>query len=138
MYIFNVRDIFGRIYNHCTAIPLPTINLSRSQKIFVVCLTGSTLLLGGLAKYLKRRRRPPYPHIRRQTLRQRYISGKGSNFDAVSQVSWAKRSEASTRSHVSDRMSLASSIPGGLDGDVKLTPQQYGVLVNVEILQNIL
>lgn len=48
--------------------------------------------------------------------------------DAVSQVSWARRSEASTRSHISDRASLISSIPGGPDGDVRLTPQQYGVL----------
>lgn len=43
-------------------------------------------------------------------------------------MSWAKRSEASTRSHISDRASLVSSIPGGPEGDIKLTPQQYGVL----------
>lgn len=48
--------------------------------------------------------------------------------DAVSQASWARRSEASSRSHISDRASLISSVPGGLDGDAKLTPQQYGVL----------
>jgi hypothetical protein len=48
--------------------------------------------------------------------------------DNVSQVSWARRSDASTRSAISDRGSLLSSIPGGVEGDIKLTPQQYGVL----------
>lgn len=46
----------------------------------------------------------------------------------LSQVSWARRSEASTKSHISDRASLISSVPGAQDDDVKLTPQQYGVL----------
>ncbi|XP_034950917.1 mitoguardin [Chelonus insularis] len=128
MYIFDVQYFIGNVYKQCKAISVPKINLSRSQKIFIICLTGGTLLLSGLAKYLKRRRRPPHPHFRRPTIRQRYINTKGSNFDAVSQVSWAKRSEASTRSHISDRASLVSSIPGGPEGDVKLTPQQYGVL----------
>ncbi|XP_074113191.1 mitoguardin [Cotesia typhae] len=128
MYTFDAQHIFGKIFSRCTAITLPKINLSRSQKILIICLTGGTLLLGSLAKYLKRRRRPPYPHIRRPTIRPRFINSKGSNFDAVSQVSWAKRSEASTRSHISDRASLVSSIPGGPEGDIKLTPQQYGVL----------
>lgn len=50
------------------------------------------------------------------------------NIDALSQASWARRSEASTRSHISDRASLISSVPGGVDEDVRLTPQQYGVL----------
>lgn len=48
--------------------------------------------------------------------------------DALSQASWARKSEASTRSYISDRVSLISSVPGGPDGDVRLTPQQYGVL----------
>lgn len=48
--------------------------------------------------------------------------------DALSQASWARKSEASSRSHISDRVSLISSVPGGPDGDVRLTPQQYGVL----------
>lgn len=48
--------------------------------------------------------------------------------DALSQASWARKSEASSRSHISDRASLISSVPGGPDGDVRLTPQQYGVL----------
>lgn len=48
--------------------------------------------------------------------------------DVLSQASWARRSEASTRSHISDRASLISSVPGGPDDDVRLTPQQYGVL----------
>lgn len=46
----------------------------------------------------------------------------------LSQASWARRSEASTRSHISDRASLISSVPGGPDNDERLTPQQYGVL----------
>lgn len=50
------------------------------------------------------------------------------NLDVLSQASWARRSEASTRSHISDRASLISSVPGGPDNDEKLTPQQYGVL----------
>ena len=48
--------------------------------------------------------------------------------DVLSQASWARRSEASTRSHISDRASLISSVPGGPDNNEKLTPQQYGVL----------
>ncbi|KOC67200.1 hypothetical protein WH47_11857 [Habropoda laboriosa] len=48
--------------------------------------------------------------------------------NALSQVSLARKSEASSRSHISDRASLISSVPGGPDGDVRLTPQQYGVL----------
>lgn len=48
--------------------------------------------------------------------------------DALSQVSWARRSEASSRSHISERASLISPLPEGAEGDVKLTPQQYGVL----------
>lgn len=48
--------------------------------------------------------------------------------DVLSQVSWARRSEASTRSHISDRVSLISSVPAALDDDARLTPQQYGVL----------
>ncbi|OXU31881.1 hypothetical protein TSAR_010161 [Trichomalopsis sarcophagae] len=100
-------------------------------KILIICLTSGTLLLGSLAQFLKRRRRHPIPPSRRhlRDSRQRLINSKASNFDAVSQASWARRSEASTRgSHISDRASLISSVPGGLDGDTKLTPQQYGVL----------
>jgi len=48
--------------------------------------------------------------------------------DVLSQASWARRSEASTRSHISDRASLISSVPGGPDNNERLTPQQYGVL----------
>ncbi|XP_063972444.1 mitoguardin [Diachasmimorpha longicaudata] len=130
MALLGAQQFFGRIYSHYPNIRLPYINLSRTQKIFIICLTSGTLLLSGLAKYLKRRRRPSNPVHRRPTrdLRQRLLSAKPSNFDTVSQVSWAKRSEASTRSHISDRASLVSSIPGGPDGDVRLTPQQYGVL----------
>ncbi|XP_058799182.1 mitoguardin isoform X3 [Phymastichus coffea] len=111
-------------------VSLPKINLSRSQKIIIICITGSTLLLGSLAQYLKRRRRHPIPPSRRllRDSRQRLMNSKASNYDAVSQASWARRSEVSTRSHISDRASLISSVPGGLDGDAKLTPQQYGVL----------
>ena len=110
---------------------LPKINLSRSQKIFLICLTSGTILLGSLAKYLKRRRRrtilPSRRHLRDS--RQRLTNTKTSNFDAVSQASWARRSEASVRSHISDKGSFISSVAGGLvDGDTKLTPQQYGVL----------
>lgn len=50
------------------------------------------------------------------------------HLDVLSQASWARRSEASTRSHISDRASLISSVPGGPDNDERLTPQQYGVL----------
>jgi len=50
------------------------------------------------------------------------------HLDVLSQASWARRSEASTRSHISDRASLISSVPGGPDNNEKLTPQQYGVL----------
>ncbi|XP_046735940.1 mitoguardin isoform X1 [Diprion similis] len=129
MSIFNVKNMIGQ-FNPKFVITLPSINLSRTQKILIICLTSGTLLLGGLAQFLKRRRRHPASFARRypRDVRHKYINGKGSNLDAVSQVSWARRSEASTRSHVSDRASLISSVPGGPDGDVKLTPQQYGVL----------
>ncbi|KAG7196653.1 hypothetical protein KM043_015991 [Ampulex compressa] len=111
-------------------ISLPRVNLSRTQKFFIICIAGGSLLLGGLAQFLKRRRRHPLPPSRRslRDLKQRFTNAKNSNFDALSQVSWARRSEASTRSHMSDRASLISSVPGVPDSDVKLTPQQYGVL----------
>lgn len=129
MSLLKAQDFLGKFCARYI-ISLPNINLSRSQKILIICLTSGTLLLGSLAQFLKRRRRHPIPPSRRhlRDSRQRLITSKGSNFDAISQVSWARRSEASTRSHISDRGSLVSSVPGGLDGDAKLTPQQYGVL----------
>ncbi|XP_015595022.1 mitoguardin [Cephus cinctus] len=129
MSLYDARQFFGNI-NARYAISIPSISLSKTQKILIICLTGGSLLLGGLAQFLKRRRRHPPASSRRhiRELRQRYMNSEASNIDAVSQASWARRSEASTRSHVSDRASLLSSVPGGLDGDVKLTPQQYGVL----------
>lgn len=129
MSIFNAQQFLGALYKRYI-ISLPSINLSRTQKIFIICLTGGSLLLGGLAQFLKRRRRHPLPSSRRplRELKQRYAAAKSSNFDALSQASWARKSEASTRSHISDRVSLISSVPGGPDGDVRLTPQQYGVL----------
>ncbi|KAF7997593.1 hypothetical protein HCN44_006164 [Aphidius gifuensis] len=130
MSMIDAQYFLKQLFNRCTSVKLPAMSLSKSQKIVIICLASGTLLLSGLAQYLKRKRRPPHPTNRKFTrdLRQRLLSAKPSNFDAVSQVSWAKRSEASSRSHVSDRASLASSISGGPDGDVRLTPQQYGVL----------
>ncbi|XP_076183841.1 mitoguardin [Ptiloglossa arizonensis] len=129
MSVFDARQFLGALYKRYI-ISLPSINLSRTQKICIICLTGGSLLLGGLAQFLKRRRRHPLPPSRRplKDAKQRFANAKNPNFDALSQVSWARRSEASSRSHISDRASLISSVPGGPDGDIRLTPQQYGVL----------
>ncbi|EGI60267.1 hypothetical protein G5I_11449 [Acromyrmex echinatior] len=109
---------------------LPAIHLSRTQKIFIICFTSGSILLGGLAQFLKRRRRHPIPPSKRhyRDYKTRLGNIKNANFDVLSQASWARRSEASTRSHISDRASLISSVPGGPDNNEKLTPQQYGVL----------
>ncbi|KAK2579244.1 hypothetical protein KPH14_008210 [Odynerus spinipes] len=132
MSVFNARQFLGALYARYIA-SLPAFNLSRTQKIFIICLTGGSLLLGGLAQFLKRRRRHPLPPSKRsiRELKQRFANAKSANFDALSQVSWARRSEASSRSHISERASLISPVPGGAEGDVKLTPQQYGVLDNI-------
>ncbi|XP_043254091.1 mitoguardin [Colletes gigas] len=129
MSVFNARQFLGALYNRYI-ISLPSIHLSRTQKIVIICLTGGSLLLGGLAQFLKRRRRHPLPPLRRplRDAKQRFASAKNSTFDALSQVSWARRSEASSRSHISEHVSLISSVPGGPDGDGRLGPQQYGVL----------
>ncbi|XP_003394449.1 mitoguardin isoform X1 [Bombus terrestris] len=129
MSIFNAHEFLGALCKRYV-ISLPSINLSRTQKIFIICLTGGSLLLGGLAQFLKRRRRRPCPSSRRtlRELKQRFTAAKSSNFDVLSQASWARKSEASSKSHISDRASLISSVPGGPDGDIRLTPQQYGVL----------
>ncbi|XP_012287159.1 mitoguardin [Orussus abietinus] len=129
MPAFNAPEYFGKLYLRCATV-LPAINLSRTQKILIICLTSGTILLGGLAQFFKRKRRYPIPPSRRYIRdgRQRFINAKAANLDAVSQVSWARRSEASTRSHVSDRASMMSSAQVGPDGDAKLTPQQYGML----------
>ncbi|XP_020282722.1 mitoguardin [Pseudomyrmex gracilis] len=126
MSVFNIRQFYSALYQRYIAL-LPAIHLSRTQKIFIICFAGGSVLLGGLAQFLKRRRRHPLPPSRRH-FKTRLASFKNSNFDALSQASWARRSEASTRSHISDRASLISSVPGGVDEDVRLTPQQYGVL----------
>ncbi|XP_033354321.1 mitoguardin isoform X1 [Bombus vosnesenskii] len=128
MSIFNAHQFLGALCKRYV-ISLPSINLSRTQKIFIICLTGGSLLLGGLAQFLKRRRRRPRPSRRTlRELKQRFTAAKSSNFDVLSQASWARKSEASSKSHISDRVSLISSVPGGPDADVRLTPQQYGVL----------
>ncbi|XP_035734759.1 mitoguardin-like [Vespa mandarinia] len=128
MSIFNTRQFLGTLYSRYVTF-FPAFNLSRTQKIFIICLTGGSLLLGGLAQFLKRRRRLPLPPSKKsiRDLKQRFANAK-SNFDALSQVSWARRSEASSRSHISERASLISPLPEGTEGDVRLTPQQYGVL----------
>ncbi|XP_018365949.1 PREDICTED: mitoguardin isoform X2 [Trachymyrmex cornetzi] len=129
MSLFNVRQFFGTLY-HRYMFSLPAIHLSRTQKIFIICFTSGSILLGGLAQFLKRRRRHPIPPSRRhyRDYKTRLGNIKNANFDVLSQASWARRSEASTRSHISDRASLISSVPGGPDDNEKLTPQQYGVL----------
>ncbi|KAL0104813.1 hypothetical protein PUN28_016448 [Cardiocondyla obscurior] len=129
MSLFNVRQFFGTLYQRYI-FPLPVIHLSRTQKIFIICFTGGSILLGGLAQFLKRRRRHPIPPSRRhyRDYKTRLGNVKNANFDVLSQASWARRSEASTRSHISDHASLISSVPGGPDNAEKLTPQQYGVL----------
>ncbi|KAM0735202.1 Mitoguardin [Formica fusca] len=129
MSLFNVRQFFSTLYQRYM-FSLPTIHFSRTQKIFIICFAGGSILLGGLAQFLKRRRRHPLPPSRRlfRDYKTRLANAKNSNFDVLSQASWARRSEASTRSHISDRASLISSVLGGPDDDVRLTPQQYGVL----------
>ncbi|XP_012056706.1 PREDICTED: protein FAM73B [Atta cephalotes] len=129
MSLFNVRQFFGTLYQRYM-FSLPAIHLSRTQKIFIICFTSGSILLGGLAQFLKRRRRHPIPPSRRhyRDYKTRLGNIKNANFDVLSQASWARRSEASTRSHISDRASLISSVPGGPDNNEKLTPQQYGVL----------
>ncbi|XP_012530749.1 mitoguardin isoform X1 [Monomorium pharaonis] len=129
MSLFNVRQFFGTLYQRYM-FSLPAIHLSRTQKIFIICFTSGSILLGGLAQFLKRRRRHPIAPPKRQyrDYKTRLGNVKNANFDVLSQASWARRSEASTRSHISDRVSLISSVPGGPDNDEKLTPQQYGVL----------
>ncbi|XP_067215869.1 mitoguardin isoform X2 [Linepithema humile] len=129
MSLFNMQQFFGILYQRYM-ITLPAIHLSRTQKIFIICCAGGSILLGGLAQFLKRRRRHPLPPSRKsyRDYKTRLASAKNSNFDVLSQASWARRSEASTRSHISDRASLISSVPGGPEDDVRLTPQQYGVL----------
>lgn len=127
MFFLSVQDFFGKVYGRCT-IFLPNVSFTRSQKILIICVTGSVLLLGRLAQSLKRRRRYPIPPNRRYLRDSRQRLTKGSNFDVISQASYAKRSEASSRSYISDRISLISSATAGNDGNVKLTPQQYGVL----------
>ncbi|KAG5325911.1 MIGA2 protein, partial [Acromyrmex heyeri] len=129
MSLFNVRQFFGTLYQRYM-FSLPAIHLSRTQKIFIICFTSGSILLGGLAQFLKRRRRHPIPPSKRhyRDYKTRLGNIKNANFDVLSQASWARRSEASTRSHISDRASLISSVPGGPDNNEKLTPQQYGVL----------
>ncbi|XP_018342555.1 PREDICTED: mitoguardin isoform X1 [Trachymyrmex septentrionalis] len=129
MSLFNVRQFFGTLYQRYM-FSLPAIHLSRTQKIFIICFTSGSILLGGLAQFLKRRRRHSIPPSRRhyRDYKTRLGNIKNANFDVLSQASWARRSEASTRSHISDRASLISSVPGGPDNNEKLTPQQYGVL----------
>ncbi|XP_026825155.1 mitoguardin [Ooceraea biroi] len=129
MFVFDVRHFFGTLYRSY-AVSIPAIYLSRTQKIFIICFAGGSVVLGGLAQFLKRRRRPPHPPARRsyRDYKSRLSTIRNSNFDAMSQASWARRSEASTKSHISDHASLISSVPAGPDDDVKLTPQQYGVL----------
>ncbi|XP_032683993.1 mitoguardin [Odontomachus brunneus] len=127
MYKDNLWQFFGTFHQRCTMI-LPSIHVSRMQKILIICFAGGSILLGGLAQFLKRRRRPPPSKRPYRDYKHRLASAKASNFDVLSQVSWARRSEASTKSHISDRASLISSVPGAPDDDVKLTPQQYGVL----------
>ncbi|XP_071639802.1 mitoguardin isoform X2 [Temnothorax longispinosus] len=129
MSLFNVRHFFGTLYQRYM-VSLPAIHLTRTQKIIIICFTGGSILLGGLAQFLKRRRRHPIPPSKRhyRDYKTRLGNVKNANFDVLSQASWARRSEASTRSHISDRASLISSVPGGPDNDERLTPQQYGVL----------
>ncbi|KAG5317568.1 MIGA2 protein, partial [Pseudoatta argentina] len=129
MSFFNVRQFFGTLYQRYM-FSLPAIHLSRTQKIFIICFTSGSILLGGLAQFLKRRRRHPIPPSKRhyRDYKTRLGNIKNANFDVLSQASWARRSEASTRSQISDRASLISSVPGGPDNNEKLTPQQYGVL----------
>ncbi|KAG5312280.1 MIGA2 protein, partial [Acromyrmex insinuator] len=129
MSLFNVRQFFGTLYQRYM-FSLPAIHLSRTQKICIICFTSGSILLGGLAQFLKRRRRHPIPPSKRhyRDYKTRLGNIKNANFDVLSQASWARRSEASTRSHISDRASLISSVPGGPDNNEKLTPQQYGVL----------
>ncbi|XP_011876004.1 PREDICTED: protein FAM73B isoform X2 [Vollenhovia emeryi] len=129
MSLFNVRQFFGALCQRYM-FPFPAVHLSRTQKIFIICFAGGSILLGGLAQFLKRRRRHPIPPSRRhyRDYKTRLGNIKNANFDVLSQASWARRSEASTRSHISDRASLISSVPGGPDNDERLTPQQYGVL----------
>ncbi|XP_011159119.2 mitoguardin isoform X2 [Solenopsis invicta] len=129
MSLFNVRQFFGTLYQRYM-FSLPTIHLSRTQKIFIICFASGSIILGGLAQFLKRRRRHPITPPRRhyKDYKTRLGNIKNANFDVLSQASWARRSEASTRSHISERASLISSVPGGPDNNEKLTPQQYGVL----------
>ncbi|KAH0952550.1 hypothetical protein HN011_003029 [Eciton burchellii] len=130
MSVFNVRQFFSVLFRSY-AISLPAIHLSRTQKIFIICFAGGSIILGGLAQFLKRRRRHPPSRRSYRDYKSRLATIRNSNFDALSQASWARRSEASTKSHISDRASLISSVvPAGTgpDDDVKLTPQQYGVL----------
>ncbi|RLU23222.1 hypothetical protein DMN91_003425 [Ooceraea biroi] len=144
MFVFDVRHFFGTLYRSY-AVSIPAIYLSRTQKvrancqvseIFIICFAGGSVVLGGLAQFLKRRRRPPHPPARRsyRDYKSRLSTIRNSNFDAMSQASWARRSEASTKSHISDHASLISSVPAGPDDDVKLTPQQYGVLGKCETI----
>lgn len=72
-------------FKNIICLQIPVVIITLCFQIIIICLTSSTVLLGGLAQFLKRRRRHPIPPSRRllRDSRQRLINSKTSNYGNV-------------------------------------------------------
>ncbi|XP_066155318.1 mitoguardin [Euwallacea fornicatus] len=139
---------------HTRQFPPFTISLSTPQKIALLSVGASIVIVGGLARYLRRRKHPIDP----SRLKQSNINGKRSRLSGVrspndygSIASSGRRSAAycniygerysrqgSAMASASEKASIVSSsiasgsltidAMDGAKGDVVLTPQQLGVM----------
>ncbi|XP_049830433.1 mitoguardin [Schistocerca gregaria] len=136
-----INPLLIKIPNIRFAAPFRNINLSVPQKITVVSVTVGVVLIGFLARYLRRRRR--VINYNKRGANQRIYSSRGAkspNGDAAS-VQSGRRSgspggarpltrQGSVLS--SDRGSLPASLglglPSASEAPAGLTPQQLGVM----------
>ncbi|KAL6439199.1 hypothetical protein ACFW04_003851 [Cataglyphis niger] len=140
MSLFNVRQFFSTLYQRYM-FSLPTIHFSRTQKIFIICFAGGSILLGGLAQFLKRRRRHPLPPSRRlfRDYKTRLASAKNSNFglEALEKAlyCWEDALTAFSSTLSNDILALPSKADAAFTHDVQeLLDMGYQIQNHAELL----
>ncbi|KAL6260214.1 hypothetical protein P5V15_007749, partial [Pogonomyrmex californicus] len=140
MSLSNVRHFFGTLYQRYM-FSLPAIHLSRTQKILVICFTGGSIILGGLAQFLKRRRRHPIPSSRKhyREYKTRLGSVKNSTFglEALEKAlyCWEDALTAFSSTLGNDTLALPSKADAAFTHDVQeLLDMGYQMQSHAELL----
>ncbi|KDR15189.1 hypothetical protein L798_10962 [Zootermopsis nevadensis] len=133
--ITQLNPFISKFSNFRVFIPLRNVRLSMPQKVTVLSVTIGVVLIGLLARYLRRKRRTVYPGLFRRNGKRLAASSQGArspNGDVRRSTSPGTRSLHRQGSVLSTVSGVGGASVGpmaaGDAGSQHLTPQQFGIL----------